>query len=139
MAGRLTAHGRCPVLVVRGRPARSGPVLLADDVSQAAAEFAFAEASERGADLVVLHTRAGTGRRPAGSLPRLREKYSHVTVRERWVRGRAGRALVDAGVGAQLLVIAARHRAADVLPSSVGRAVVAHAHCPVAVVPSGEA
>jgi hypothetical protein len=30
-AVRLAAHGRCPVLVVRGRPAPSGPVLLAVD------------------------------------------------------------------------------------------------------------
>lgn len=57
-AVHLAAHGRCPVLVVRGRPGPSGPVLLAVDGSPAgegAVEFAFAEASLRGVDLVALH------------------------------------------------------------------------------------
>ncbi|WP_254076073.1 universal stress protein [Streptomyces sp. P3] len=141
VADRLTAHGRCPTLVVRGRPEPAGPVVLADDASPAltaAAEFAFAEALGRGADLVVLHTRAGNGRLPLGPLSSLRTKYPDVAVRPRWLRGREGRVLVEASADAQLVVVGARHRVRNTLPGSVGRMLLRHAHCPVAVVPSAK-
>ncbi|MFD9520743.1 universal stress protein [Streptomyces sp. NPDC059979] len=57
-AVHLAAHGRCPVMVVRGRPEPEGPVLVAVDGSpqgQGAIAFAFAEASMRGSELVALH------------------------------------------------------------------------------------
>ncbi|MET9323878.1 universal stress protein [Streptomyces sp. NPDC003038] len=57
-AVHLSAHGRCPVMVVRGRPDQAGPVVVAVDGSpqgQAAVAFAFAEASLRGAELLALH------------------------------------------------------------------------------------
>lgn len=57
-AVHLSAHGRCPVMVVRGRPDLAGPVVVAVDGSrqgQAAIAFAFAEAALRGADLMALH------------------------------------------------------------------------------------
>ncbi|MEU6144519.1 universal stress protein [Streptomyces sp. NPDC047081] len=133
LAGRLTGRGRCPLLVVRGRAHRHGCVVLADAASSAAADFAFAEAEARNADLVVLHARALGA--PAG----LRKKYPGVTVHDRRLRRRTGRALVEASDGAQLVVIAARHRAAELLPGSAGRALVNGAHCPVAVVPAEQA
>lgn len=57
-AVHLSAHARCPVMVVRGRPEPAGPVVVAVDGSpqgQAAVAFAFAEAALRGADLLALH------------------------------------------------------------------------------------
>jgi nucleotide-binding universal stress UspA family protein len=57
-AVHLSAHGRCPVMVIRGDPDPAGPVLVAVDASprgQPAIAFAFSEAALRGADLVALH------------------------------------------------------------------------------------
>jgi nucleotide-binding universal stress UspA family protein len=57
-AVHLSAHGHCPVMVVRGRPDPAGPVLVAVDGSpqgEPAIAFAFSEAALRGADLVALH------------------------------------------------------------------------------------
>lgn len=57
-AVHLAAHASCPVMVVRGRPQPSGPVLVAVDGSsqgEAAVAFAFTEAALRGAELVALH------------------------------------------------------------------------------------
>ncbi|MFJ9535928.1 universal stress protein [Streptomyces sp. NPDC101225] len=132
LTGRLAAHGRVPLLVVRGRTRRHGPVVLADATSADAAEFAFAEAAERGAELLVLRTRAQALRRP---LTRLRKKYPGVSVRDRRTRRRSGHALVRASAGAQLVVIASRHRSLELAPGSPGRTLVGRAHCPVAVVP----
>ncbi|MDN3029199.1 universal stress protein [Streptomyces sp. S.PB5] len=141
VAGSLSAQGGCPVLVVCGRPARSGSVVLADDASPAfreAAEFAFAEASERGTDLVVLNTR---GTRTARALSALREKYPDVVVHTRRTHRRVGRGLAEASVGAQLVVVGVRRRGhgARVRPRSAGRTALRYAHCPVAVVPGGKA
>jgi nucleotide-binding universal stress UspA family protein len=158
--GRLTARGHCPVLVVRGRPDPTGPVVLAMEASPAArkaAEFAFAQASARGEDLEVLYIpsawaawrckgpaasrsrtrdpdRAGDDDQSAVS--RLRGKYPDVTVRSRRIRVRIGRAVVEASAGAQLLVVGARKdgRPTGVLPPTVGWAALRHAHCPVALV-----
>ncbi|MFF4505077.1 universal stress protein [Streptomyces sp. NPDC001401] len=140
IAGRLTAHGSCPVLVVRGRHNRTGPVVLAcvPAAAREAAEFAFAEASERGVDLVVLHHH---DRSPGnGSLSGLREKYPDVTVHSRPDRGRRHRALAEASVGAQLVVAGVRRRGgtAAALSAPDGRSILRHAHCPVALVPSGK-
>ncbi|MET7479290.1 universal stress protein [Streptomyces sp. NPDC005648] len=142
VAGRLTALGRCPLLVVRGRTNRSGPVVLADDTSpsaRAAAAFAFAEAAERGADLVVLHTRELGPDDGAGALSELRRKYAGVSVRFRRIRGRSRPAVAEASAGAQLAVVGvpAHTGIADALSGSVGRAILRHASCTVAVVPAG--
>lgn len=141
LAGQLTVHGSCPVLVVRGRLNRTGPVVLADvpTAAREAAEFAFAEASERGVDLVVLHHRHD--RRSAdGSLFGLREKYPDVTVRSQSARGRHHRAVAEASVGAQLVVAGVRRGGtAAALSAPDGRSILRYAHCPVALVPSGKA
>ncbi|MET9908150.1 universal stress protein [Streptomyces sp. NPDC006476] len=139
VAGRLTARAGCPVLVVGDRHTRTGPVVLAADESpraREAAEFAFAEASGRGADLVVLHARR-SGRTTGDALSALREKYPHVTVRTPAVRGRHHRALVEASVDAQLVVVGVRRGGTTaVLPGSEGRSILRDAHCPVALVPA---
>ncbi|MGI5452090.1 universal stress protein [Streptomyces sp. CA-249302] len=142
VAGHLTAHVGCPVLVVRGRAVRTGPVVLADDASPAArvaAEFAFAEAADRGADLVVLHL-ARDRHHASDDLTDLREKYPDVRVTARFVRGRRHRALLEASFGAQLVVVGVRRRGGTsaALSTPDGRLIVRSAHCPVALVPSGE-
>jgi nucleotide-binding universal stress UspA family protein len=140
IAGQPSAHGSSPVLVARGRPNRTGPVVLVDGPAAAreATEFAFAEAAERGVDLVVLHhhdRRSGTG-----SLSGLREKYPDVTVRSRPVR-RRHRAFAEASVGAQLVVLGVRRRngTTAVLSAQDGWAILRHSPCSVALVPSGRA
>ncbi|GAA2429459.1 universal stress protein [Streptomyces glaucus] len=165
-AVHLAAHARCPVLVVRGRPDPTGPVLLATDGSPAArgaVEFAFAEASLRGADLVALHvwtTRTGRAydgpadppfvtydedhlrdeeeRVLAGALSGPARAHPDVAVHRRLVRGRVRPTLIDASARAQLVVVGARGRGGftGLLLGSVSQAVLHHAQCPVAVVRS---
>ncbi|WP_225834187.1 universal stress protein [Streptomyces sp. NK08204] len=163
-AVHLAAHGHCPVLVVRGKPNLTGPVLLAVDGSPAgerAVEFAFAEASMRGAGLLALHVwntwseRAYEG--PGDPLnmvvdiERLREeeqrlleetlspwltRYPHVAVERRLVRSRIRPTLIEASHDARLVVSGARGRGGftGLLLGSVSQALLHHAHCPVAVI-----
>ncbi|MGW2613497.1 universal stress protein [Streptomyces sp. NPDC001500] len=167
-AVHLAAHGRCPVLVVRGRPDPSGPVLLAVDgspASEAAVGFAFAEASLRGVDLVALHVwnarseraHEGPGDPPRavvdverlrqeeqqlldGTLAPWQERRPRLAVERRLVRSRVRPALIEASRGAQLVVAGARGRGgfSGLLLGSVSQALLHHAHCPVAVVRAGE-
>ncbi|MEU5100530.1 universal stress protein, partial [Streptomyces sp. NPDC020996] len=153
VAGRLTAHGSSPVLVVRGTPQPGGPVVLVDDAStagRAVAAFAFAEAAERGVELVVLHVDGQLPHLPFGpvdgtrsahraaTLSVLCQRHPDVTVRLRRSRGRTGAAVEKETAGAQLVVVGARSRGrvAEAMQGSAGRAVLRHARCPVAVVPT---
>ncbi|MBT3152233.1 universal stress protein [Streptomyces sp. CHD11] len=163
-AVHLTAHGRCPVLVVRGEPRPDGPIVLGVDGSAAgekAVEFAFGEAALRKAPLVALHTwttwnapmpapqDASTPyANPAGALAgeeeRLlsealagfRERYPDVAVEHRTRRGGVREALIEASRSAQLVVVGARGRGGftGLLLGSVSQALLHHAHSPVAVV-----
>ncbi|MFF6879862.1 universal stress protein [Streptomyces sp. NPDC012474] len=163
-SGHLAAHGRCPVLVVRGRPRPAGPVLLAVDDSSASEEavrFAFTEASLRGADLTAMyvcrpgspdvydgpadppfvtydetHLREHAGRVLDTALAGREERHPDVTVVRRPVVGRVRHTLIDASTDAQLLVVGARGRGGfrGLLLGSVSQAVLHHAQCPVAVV-----
>ncbi|MHB9864170.1 universal stress protein [Streptomyces sp. YIM S03343] len=144
VAGHLTQHGRGPVLVVCGRPTRTGPVVLAEDGTpgvRAAAEFAFAEAQARDTDLVVVHSR-GERRRsetpaPGSDLTDLVRKYPYLRIRSRWIRHRAHRALIDASAGAQLIVLPAHPRHTPALPLTADHTILRRALCPVAVIPAG--
>ncbi|WP_024755165.1 universal stress protein [Streptomyces exfoliatus] len=163
-AVHLAAHGRCPVLVVRERSERAGPVVLGIDGSPAGAsavDFAFAEAALRGVGLVALHawttwnapvpppqdpaepyaSRPGVLAQAEESLlgealAGRRERYPDVPVELRVVHGATREALIEASRAAQLLVVGARGRGgfAGLLLGSVSQAVLHHAHCPVAVV-----
>jgi nucleotide-binding universal stress UspA family protein len=163
-SGHLAAHGRCPVLVVRGRPNPSGPVLLAVDDSPASEEavrFAFTEASLRGAGLAALHVcRTGSAdvydgpadppfvtydethlrehaeRVLDAALAGPRASHPDVPVVRKPVAGRVRHTLIDASADAQLLVVGARGRGGfrGLLLGSVSQAVLHHAQCPVAVV-----
>lgn len=143
VAGQLAAHGRSPVPVVRGGPDPTGAVVPAGGHTQearAAAEFAYAEASARGANLVVLdrtpawNSRSQNGFADTRSV--LSEKYPDVTVHRARVRGGLCRALVEASTRAQLVVVGSRNgdRLAGALPGAVSRAALHHADCPVAVI-----
>ncbi|MEU9607251.1 universal stress protein [Streptomyces sp. NPDC048057] len=166
-AVHLAAHGRCPVLVVRGEAEPTGPVLIAVDGSPEADEavgFAFVEASLRGAELVALHAwntwteRGGDDPGHPSNLvdgiDRLRDteerllsealsgwqdKYPDVTVHRRLVHDRVRQALIEASEDAQLVVMGARGRGgfAGLLLGSVSQALLHHSHCPVAVVRGG--
>ncbi|MFI1536723.1 universal stress protein [Streptomyces anandii] len=163
-AVHLAAHGHCPVLVVRGTPDPVAPVLLAVDGSPAgesAVEFAFAEASMRGAGLLALHVwntwGEGASAGPDDPLDvvvdveRLREQEQRllddtlspwrrrcpeVAVERRLTRSRIRPALIEASRDAQLVVAGARGRGGftGLLLGSVSQALLHHAHCPVAVV-----
>ncbi|WP_043259926.1 universal stress protein [Streptomyces hokutonensis] len=155
-AACLSARVSGPLLVVRGRPNPVGPVLLAvhgTATLRGAAEFAFAEASARGADLVAVYLRNISAVRPYGgsahgvtedeedlaladALAGLCEKYPDVTLRCRRSRGRARRALVEASADSQLLVVGARGRFGFVgLPlDPVCQTALREADCPVALV-----
>lgn len=64
VATALASHGRCPVVVVRGRtlaepPPQDGPVVVGVDgsaISDAAVDFAFDIAARRGVPLLAVHT-----------------------------------------------------------------------------------
>lgn len=160
----LSHHSACPVLVIRpdAGTAGGGVTVGADDTPscRAAIEFAFVQASMQQLSLTVVHCipplpyrgqddvplseelddvprhRRGLAESVAG----LREKYPDVPVELSLLRGPTAAALVTASQTSRLVVVGSRHRSHwGVLGGAVGRAVVEHAHCPVAVVPEGGA
>lgn len=159
----LTAHGHCPVAVIRGDIDATGPVVVGLDgslASAAAVAVAFEEASLRGAELVAVHTwtEYGTdlahasGRQPvadwdsieerevallAEQLAGWQEKYPDVTVRRIVTRDRPVRCLLNESAGAQLLVVGCRGRGGftGMLLGSTSQALVYHATCPLLVAP----
>lgn len=163
-AVHLAAHGRCPVLVVRGKPEPEGPIVLGVDGSAAgekAVDFAFAEAELRKAPLVALHAwttwnaplpepqdAAAPYANPPGTLAQTeerllaeaiaghKERHPDVVVEHRVVHGGTREALIEASRSAQLLVVGARGRGGftGLLLGSVSQALLHHSHCPIAVV-----
>lgn len=151
VAVQLAAHSHCPVWVVRGSSDPAGDIVLGADGSaaaRAATEFAFREASLRGARLTAVHVSAGRtepAREDAEvllseAIAGCPEQYPDVEVERRAVRGGAREQLVDASEGAQLLVVGARGLGGftGLLLGSVSQAVLQHAECPVAVVRGDE-
>ncbi|MFF2777253.1 universal stress protein [Streptomyces sp. NPDC058052] len=159
VAVHLAAHAECPVLVVRGRDEPEGPVLLAVDGSpdsDAAVDFAFAEARARGAELVAVHAwaprsgpgdltplfhgaeevHAEAGRVLDAALARAAERHPGTKAEPRLLRGKPREVLLEESGSAQLVVMGARGRGgfAGLLLGSVSQALLHHAHCPVAVV-----
>ncbi|MFJ3654544.1 universal stress protein [Streptomyces nigra] len=147
----LAAYSHCPVMVVRGdEPDPTRPILLAVDGSpmgEKAVDFAFAEASLRGAELVGVHAwmpdraPAGAGtetaeRLLARALAGRAEKYPDVTVRHDVISGEVREVLIETSKAAQLTVVGARGRGGflGLLLGSVSQALLHHAHSPVAVV-----
>ncbi|MEU3160359.1 universal stress protein [Streptomyces griseoincarnatus] len=163
-AVHLAAHGRCPVLVVRGDVRTEGPVVVGVDGSasgERAVDFAFQEAEWRGTTLVAVHAWTAPAPEPqdpaepyasppgalaeaeerllAEALAGHRELRPGVVVEPRVVHGRTREALIEAGRGAQLTVVGARGRGGftGLLLGSVSQALLHHAPSPVAVVRGG--
>ncbi|UQU61781.1 universal stress protein [Couchioplanes caeruleus] len=161
VALQVASHAACPVLVVRGEPRRTGPVVVGIDGSPHSAPAlaaALQEASLRGAALVALHAWNGNdwtelnGRLPmtyefwsgdaqeervlAEALAGAGERYPDVPVRRQVVRGDPGSLLSEWSRCAQLVVVGDhRHGAVPGLVlGSVSRHLMFHAECPTAVV-----
>jgi nucleotide-binding universal stress UspA family protein len=135
------------MLVVRGRPDPTGPVVLVGGPAQEvreAVEFAYAEASARGADLVVLDRATAWNSRSydafADALSVQSGKHPDVTTHRARVRGGIRRALVEASTRAQLVVVGVRSRGRrrGTPLSPAGRVALHRADCPVAVIRSAE-
>ncbi|MEO6089422.1 MAG: universal stress protein [Umezawaea sp.] len=157
----LSAHGRCPVVVVRGKPAEDGPVVVGVDgspASEAAIRFAFEAASIRGVVLTAVMTwtdfivdspysgvrlaidwaqvEEAEQRLLAERLAGWQEKFPDVHVDRLVLRDRPVRALLRLAETAQLLVVGSRGHGGfgGMLLGSTSQALVYHTPCPLAVV-----
>jgi nucleotide-binding universal stress UspA family protein len=163
---RVLRHARCPVVVVRGLPggrgaAFAGHVVVAvdgDTSGDAALRFAFAWADQHRVPLAAVHVcpggTLGHGTHPraraaldARALHLLRQRVAPysvsspaVRVRRAVLRGPVPEALVQAGIGASLLVVEGRRHGPMGWPrhDGVPLVVARTADCPVAVVPREE-
>jgi nucleotide-binding universal stress UspA family protein len=163
---QVAAHARCPVVVVRDRPARAvagAPVVVGVDgsaLSTNAIAYAYAQASSRGVGLTVVHAwwlEHVEGASASAtwdvdwqkfareeqtlvsqSLTGWQEKYPDVTVRRHSVRGLPVEALVRQSENACLVVLGTRGRGGFVglVLGSVSQGVMQRAHCSVAIVHS---
>jgi len=158
VAMNVATHAQCAVVVVRElvRAASDRPVVLDVDGSsagEATVAFAFDAAARRHVPLVAVRAwhepMIDPGLEAALQLDAADEqqilterlagwadKYPEVPVQSVLVRARMARALVEESAHAQLVVVGSRGRSglAGLLLGSVSRAVLLHAHCPVAVV-----
>jgi nucleotide-binding universal stress UspA family protein len=155
----LSAHAPCPVVVVRGRPAAAGAVVVGVDATQpdpAVLRTAFEEADRRGAPLVAVHAwtlplaqvpatdlhehalehgeRAGRELLARVVTP-MSDRYPDVAAETRVGDRSAAAELVDASHEAQLVVVGSRGAGAlrGALLGSTAHALIHHADCPVLV------
>lgn len=158
----VATHTECPVVVVRGSPPTTAPIVVGVDESpgsHTALRFAFEAAAQRGAELIAIQAwheeEPLTPQLPAGAREPVqrhieRRLARHIAecsahypgVRKRTVAAQPGHpvaALTAAAQDAQLLVVGHRGHGGfrSVLLGSVASGVLHYAHCPVAVVPIG--
>ncbi|WP_082494740.1 universal stress protein [Cellulomonas sp. Leaf334] len=159
----LASSAQCPVLVVRGRPEPSGPVVVGLDDSTAgetAVDLALSWAAANRLTLRAVHAApeapsrradpAGErGRRwapDAAAVPTVfalvelhRRAHPTVEVEREVRRGDARRVLIRESEHASVVVVGSRGRGGfeGLLLGSVSHATLHHAACPVAVVPHG--
>jgi nucleotide-binding universal stress UspA family protein len=160
----VSQHSHCPTVVIRqDQPTdASAPIVVGTDgteVSAAALEFAFSQASFQQRPLTVVHCydevfQGGYGLTGAPdeeleglpeerlaigeSIAGLREKYVDVEATTRLLKGPATSTLVHASEQAAMVVVGSRQRtrAAALFLGATSRGVVEHARCSVAVVPT---
>lgn len=153
----VSAHARCPVVVVRGHAAPTDPVVVGVDDSpgaQSTLSFAFTQAAERDVALHVMRAwplPAGVWEsRPAAVedviageraaldalVSGIQVQYPQVKATTEVVVAHPAAALVAASATAQLLVVGSRGRGAlrGMLLGSVSQHVLRQAACTVAVV-----
>ena len=156
----VVAHAACPVVVlpddtaVRARDRRSVVVGVRGREDDEVLAFAFADAAARGTDLVAVHAwqdvvldtaflttsplvdwagvQADEERVLAEALAGWSEKQPDVVLREVVIRERASRALVEASLTAELLVLGRSRRR---ILGSTTHGALQKAACPVAVIP----
>lgn len=156
----VSAHAVCPVVVVRGRPSPTGPVVVGideSDQSAAAALTAAGEARRRHTELVLLHAWApplpAKGAGPVGwkelseagqragrdLLAKVQasvaEQEPDVIVRTQLGDGSATAELVSASPNAQLVVVGSHGVGPlrGLLLGSTTHALIHHSDCPVLV------
>jgi nucleotide-binding universal stress UspA family protein len=158
VAVHVATHASCPVIVVRGAPGKpDAPVVVGVDGSagaKLATEFAFQDAARRGAPLRVVSVwppdhgwpdalrAAGYPATPAtdtvtADIAESTGRHPEVEVSVEVIRGRSpAGGLIAAADGASLVVVGSRGLGGlrGLLLGSVGRALIEHAPCPVAVV-----
>lgn len=157
---RLAQHAGCPVVVIRNSALSDpeGPVVAGVDGSagsDGALEFALEFAARFGTALVAVHTwsdvrigeqlwrnldwpavAADEERLLVERLAGWQDKYPDVEVRRVLTKDRPVRSLLDAAVGARLLVVGARGRGGvpGMLLGSTSQSLLHLAACPLAVV-----
>ncbi len=164
---QVVTHTKTPAVVVRcAEPEVRGELVVGVDgskVSEPALEFAFEEAALRRARLRVIHAWSHPASYGPGdmqpliydpqvvaeeelaamdkSLAHWRKRFPETEVVAEVVHGRPVRVLSGASARADLIVVGTRGRGgfAGLLLGSVGHALLHHAHCPLAVVPTAGA
>ncbi|MBB5156036.1 universal stress protein [Saccharopolyspora phatthalungensis] len=154
----VAMHAECPVIVVRGEDATTGPVVVGVDdspASQAALQFAFAAAAQRKTELVAMQVWHEKGllaaavpaadrdqiqsrieRSLSKQVARLTKAHTDVRIHTLAQRGHPVAALADASRDAQLLVVGHRGGGgfSGLFLGSVAAGILHYAPCPVAVV-----
>ncbi|OIK24439.1 universal stress protein [Streptomyces malaysiense] len=154
----VAGESHSPVVLVRGtEPDGDGRVVVGLDVRSPGEEllqFAFDFAARRSVPVQVVHTwhltalhhpwhphGAGSEGAEAGAaalkeaVRPYRERFPQVYVVEEATAGRAAEHLVEAAIGAGLVVVGRRRARSGSHLGAVTHAVIHHAACPVAVVP----
>jgi len=161
VATQLATYGSGPVIVVRGRAKRGGPVVVGIDGSARsvrALEFAADEAALRGAELIAVHVwrtpvvagptdmmslaydlellEADQHRVLTTALAGLTDRHPGLSVQPELGRGSPGSVLTSWSRTAQLMVVGDRGHGGFVglLIGSVSQHLIFHSACPVAVV-----
>lgn len=156
IAIQVVNHAAAPVIVARGQPSETGPVVVGVDGSQGsrrAAAFAVDAAAVRKAAVVALYAwPADAAWQPApeqlgqppptvpdevtSTLAAVSSEHPSVQVEPEVRVGRAHELLVAASEHARLVVVGSRGRGGfrGLLLGSVSQALINHAGCPVAVV-----
>ncbi|MGI5231369.1 universal stress protein [Actinoallomurus sp. CA-142502] len=162
---QVVTHTPVPAVVVRHvEPVDRGEVAVGVDgppLGDPALAFAFEEAGLRGARLRAVHVWSDPGAVDLGGMTPLvydadvigvehtrrlndalavwRDKYPDVEVVTEVVHGRPVRILSGVSARCDLLVVGSRGRGgfAGLILGSVSHGLLHHAHCPLAVVPSG--